>query len=60
MVDKSEEISVGRLVSAKFCLPGSGGRFSCSIWLSKEELQVAKKAAKKKTAKKAAKKKGKK
>jgi len=32
---------------------------SCPIWLSKEELQVAKKAAKKK-AKKAAKKKGKK
>jgi hypothetical protein len=32
----------------------------CSKWHSKEELQVAKKAAKKKTAKKAAKKKGKK
>jgi hypothetical protein len=32
----------------------------CSIWHFKEELQVAKKAAKKKTAKKAAKKKGKK
>jgi hypothetical protein len=42
-------------------LPGSGGRTTCTVWLCKEELQVAKKAAKKKAApKKAAKKKGKK
>lgn len=41
------------------CLPGSGGRAVARFWLSKEDIQVAKKAAKKK-AKKAAKKKGKK
>ena len=54
-----KEFTSSDAVLPEFCLPGSGGRTVAQVWLSKEELQVAKKA-KKKPAKKAAKKKAKK
>jgi len=58
MVDRPEEITRGDCFLHNFVCPVPAAERLLK-WLSKEELQVAKKAAKKK-AKKAAKKKGKK